>query len=219
MSNNILSSLGNMASLIKENLSGKLLGNSDAKNILIHQKAIEIGLKNYLSEDRIVLKKLTCASDRMILELEAEKYFARIQEDFELTVDKLILSPQEHHAIFRILNEKLYGKNFLGYIFSSLLKILLEDIIAGSISRSKVKDYIEYDKKNRIATVDLIEIDKIRELYEKRGVLGGKMFIDFIEIKNITHEIGGLRVYFEAGHFSDLMKTGATNILNSLASN
>ncbi len=182
---------------IKGLLGENILKNLSEKKINIPESVIREQLSSKLEEKNVELESLKCSGNDIAIKIKAKKFGIKSKYKAKIKIDQLCIDPDNHNAIFEIVSDDIKGNGIFSEIIIYLFKLIIDDIFEKTINYTDLKDLVVYDKNNRKATIDLINIDHIAKLYEPQAVLLGKPIIDFFQIKSLSHIKSGLDIHFD----------------------
>jgi len=182
---------------LKGVFSDKFISSIKEKKLSIPESLIQSKLREELENENIKLKGLNCTSEGMTVEVDAEKYGAKVHYAAFLRLSELKINPSEHFLIIDVKDDHLEGTNLRGKILSVLVNIIVDDIVEKAVSMSRGSSNVFYDDTCRKATVDLIGINAIAKLY--KPLLFNKAPIDLAEVKGVSHASGSIIVHCDYG--------------------
>jgi len=171
-------------SLLGDTFSPKILENLNGNSIIISEDTIKKRLITYLDEDdNFSLENLKIDEEGIEFQLLFKEHFLDAKISFNLVVSKFVINSSEQSAVLRISEHKLEGVNLITKIISPIIELILDSILARKVSKLNM----HYDIKNQEISVNLNQIDIIKQLSLLRLPFVKKNILDLIQITGIEH--------------------------------
>lgn len=178
-----------IAEVLRSNLSKDLI---EKKRVFVHEEILFKALTDrFAGNSEIALDSLACRHDHIEVKFNVNRARAKVGMFIRFRIIEAVLGRGRQMVRFRISDEKLVGENIMGKIAATMTHIFVKDIIKTGIGVRHLESLVSYSPSDRMVSIDLSRVEKIREMFRSDRVHGG--VLDHVTL-HFGHENSGIAV-------------------------